>query len=227
MMAQPKRRTRAEARLDDADSVSIESDDSQKTLTLPGPPAHKKAKAATPQPAETLTPELPKGAWVRAGNGWVTGRDVPKSFAELCSWSADVVISLQHGHHVQKYSTAALKTSAVRQTIPFQVSPINLWDYTTDDCIRLSRVVASALSETDEGSRVAIYCRPGQHRTSGAIYLLLRTLGMESSECLVQMKQMSPIMREEFQRTTGTKALQQQANQIFADRKFSIERRFL
>ena len=52
------------------------------------------------EPIRTLVRDVPpdsqEGAWVRVGDGWLTGRAQPESKEELKSWGADVVVSLQY-----------------------------------------------------------------------------------------------------------------------------------
>ncbi len=46
-------------------------------------------------PVRDVLPDS-QGAWVRVGDGWLTGRASPESKEEFTSWGADVVVSLQY-----------------------------------------------------------------------------------------------------------------------------------
>ena len=77
-----------------------------------------------------------------------------------------------------------------------------------------------------KGSRVAIHCRQGHHRTAIAIYLVMRYLGQSDEACLRAMARMRPEMHKEFVKQTTHRDLHRMAQGIFTDNVFLLRLAF-
>ncbi len=72
----------------------------------------------------------------------------------------------------------------------------------------------------EHGCKVVLHCRHGQHRTGVAIYLVLRSMAEEPSQCLSLMKEMRPCMHTEILRKTKYRNLIGKAENIFTAPNF-------
>jgi hypothetical protein len=92
-----------------------------------------------------VPPDSLEGAWVRVGDGWLTGRAQPESKEELKSWGADVVVSLQYasegGGIAHGIAAAVVSTRAVAYHYVCPVCPTWRSGYNDEDCKQLARAV--------------------------------------------------------------------------------------
>ena len=96
-------------------------------------------------PVRDVPPDSQEGAWVRVGDGWLTGRAQPESEEELKSWGADVVVSLQFtgegGGIAHGIVAAAASARALAYHYVCPVCPTWRSDYSDEDCKQLARAV--------------------------------------------------------------------------------------
>ncbi len=129
-------------------------------------------------PVRDVLPDSQGDAWVRVGDGWLTGRGSPESDEELKSWGADVVVSLQftgegggiaHGIVAAAVSARALTYHYVR--------PVhrNIWKsfYNAEDCTEFARAVVAIDAHLQRGHKVVVQCTHGRPRTAMAIYVVM------------------------------------------------------
>jgi rhodanese-related sulfurtransferase len=151
-------------------------------------------------PVRDVLPDSQEGAWVRVGDGWLTGRAQPESEEELKSWGADVVVSLQFtgegGGIAQGIVAAAASARALAHHYVCPVRPIWRRDYSDEDCTQLARAVVFIDAHLQRGHKVVVHCRHGKQRTGVAIYLLLRLHGEAQADSLSMMKTMRLKMHE-------------------------------
>ena len=118
---------------------------------------------------------------------------------------------------VEKEAVSAGKLKVLGE---FPVHPICTRDCTAQDCKQMGNFVAWADGCISQGHKVVVHCRHGQHRTGVAIYLLLRHIIGEPSECFTIMQNMRPVMLSELRRVTMHRHLWDKAEIIFADSRF-------
>ena len=131
-------------------------------------------------PVRDVPPDSQEGAWVRVGDGWLTGRAQPESKEELKSWGADVVVSLQStgegGGIAHGIVAAAASARALAYHYVCPVCPTWRSDYSDEDCKQLARAVVFIDAHLQRGHKVVVHCRHGQRRTGVAMYVLLRLI---------------------------------------------------
>ncbi len=142
-------------------------------------------------PVRDVPPDSQEGAWVRVGDGWLTGRAQPESEEELKSWGADVVVSLQFtgegGGIAHGIVAAAASARALAYHYVCPVCPTWRSDYSDEDCKQLARAVVVIDAHLQRGDKVAVLCRHGQ---ALAIYVVLRVNGETQADSESRMKTM-------------------------------------
>ncbi len=156
-------------------------------------------------PVRDVLLDSQEDAWVRVGDGWLTGRAQPESKEELTSWGADVVVSLQHaseGNEVANWIVA--EAVSARALAYHYVCPVHIPTWRSgcgdNDCTVLARAVVAIDAHLQRGHKVAVHCRHGKQRTGVAIYFLLRLHGEAQADSLSMMKTMRLKMHEELLR---------------------------
>ena len=96
-------------------------------------------------PVRDVLPDSQEDAWVRVGDGWLTGRASPESEEELKSWGADVVVSLhctgEGGGFAHEIVAAAASAQALAHHYVCPLRNVCRGHYTDDDCLHLARAV--------------------------------------------------------------------------------------
>ena len=152
-------------------------------------------------PVRDVLPDS-QGAWVRVGDGWLTGRAQPESEEELKSWGADVVVSLQHacegGGIAHGIVAAAVSARALTYHYVCPVHNILTSIYNAEDCTEFARAVVAIGAHLQRGHKVVVQCDHGQRRTSMAIYVAM-LLNVDALE-FPMIRAMFPTMLLEFAR---------------------------
>ncbi len=146
-------------------------------------------------PVRDVLPDSQEDAWVRVGDGWLTGRAQPESEEELKSWGADVVVSLQYAGEGGGIAHGIVAAVASARALAYHyVCPVHpsYWkkDISVEDCTELARAVVAIDAHLQRGHKVVVQCRHGQRRTAMAIYVVL-CLNVEThADALSMMKAM-------------------------------------
>ncbi len=176
-------------------------------------------------PVRDVLLDSQEDAWVRVGDGWLTGRASPESEEELKSWGADVVVSLQStgegGGIAHGIVAAAASARALAYSNVCPVCPTWRSDYSDEDCKQLARAVVFIDEQLRRGHRVVVHCRNGKQRTGVASYLLLRLHGEAQADSLSMMKTMRLKMCVNKHR-----GLFDKAERVLTDSAFMLEYTF-
>jgi hypothetical protein len=154
-------------------------------------------------PVRDVLPDS-QGAWVRVGDGWLTGRAQPESGEEFKSWGADVVVSLQFtgegGGMVHAVYPAAASEHKFAHHYVCPLRNVCRVDCTDEDCLQLARAVVVIDAHLQRGHKVVVQCTHGRPRTAMAIYVVM-CLNVEThADALSMMKTMSRAMHTMFVR---------------------------
>ena len=149
-------------------------------------------------PVRDVLPDSQEDAWVRVGDGWLTGRASPESEEELKSWGADVVESLyctgEGGGFAHEIVAAAASAQALAHHYVCPLRNVCRGHYTDDDCLHLARAVVIIDAHLQRGHKVVVQGRHGKRRTAMAIYVVL-CLNVEThADALSMMKAMRRAM---------------------------------
>ncbi len=170
-------------------------------------------------PVRDVPPDSQEGAWVRVGDGWLTGRAQPESKEELKSWGADVVVSLQSTGEGGGIAHGIVAAAASARALAYHyVCPVHrsTWrrDYSDEDCTELARAVVAIDAHLQRGHKVVVQCRHGQRRTAMAIYVVLLLNVETHADCLPMMKTMRRAMHAEFVRRSEFQDLLHKAERV-------------
>ena len=154
-------------------------------------------------PVRDVLLDSQEDAWVRVGDGWLTGRAQPESKEELMSWGADVVVSLQYASEGGEIAHGIVAAAVSARALAYHyVCPVHIPTWRSgcsdNDCTALARAVVAIDAHLQRGHKVVVHCKRGLRRTAMAIYMVLLSNVETHADCLPMMKTMRRAMHAKF-----------------------------
>ncbi len=163
-------------------------------------------------PVRDVLLDSQEDAWVRVGDGWLTGRAQPESKEELKSWGrrcrGESAVYWRRRWHCAWDRRGGCISPRVGVSLRVPSPPLHLEKaISVEDCTELARAVVAIDAHLQRGHKVVVQCRHGQRRTAMAIYVVLLLNVVTHADCLPMMKTMRRAMHVEVGKRSKFKDL--------------------